>query len=276
MRSNIRKQVLYGSELLLLLLILPGALANSAYLSEALDSQGRVHEFISYDLIKYDGHTLYGVTGAACENCILNATSTRPDAMREEYNTYLYERTLNLEYPTEYRLTLPPGAILDIIGGPNAVPTPYYLETDGVRTTLAWNLSTMPQRVYVRFVDEEGAETTMEELGKELNEGAVWLLISISLLVGIALGYIYGHYRKIPHQEEDLPYVPASLLSPDEKKLIKALSKETNQKKLGHELNWSKSKVSAILTNLEYKRIITREKHGRNYTITLVKEVVES
>ena len=48
-----------------------------------------------------------------------------------------------------------------------------------------------------------------------------------------------------------------------------------NQKELVKALDWSKSKVSAIVTNLEYKKIVQREKFGRNYKVELVKEIGE-
>jgi uncharacterized membrane protein len=46
-----------------------------------------------------------------------------------------------------------------------------------------------------------------------------------------------------------------------------------NQKDIGKKLEWSKSKVSAIMTNLEYKKIVEREKIGRNYKVELKKEL---
>jgi predicted transcriptional regulator len=73
--------------------------------------------------------------------------------------------------------------------------------------------------------------------------------------------------------------VPSSLLSPDEKVIVGFLKKKDakkspiNQKEIGRELGWSKSKVSAVLSNLYYKKIIDREKFGRNYKVKLVKDV---
>ena len=75
--------------------------------------------------------------------------------------------------------------------------------------------------------------------------------------------------------------IPSSLLSPDEKIVIELLKQKdaknnpVNQKEIGKELNWSKSKVSAILTNLDYKKLIEKEKFGRNYKVKLIKEVSE-
>jgi uncharacterized membrane protein len=73
--------------------------------------------------------------------------------------------------------------------------------------------------------------------------------------------------------------VPASLLTPDEKtimNLIKENKNQIRQREVVKILDWSKSKVSAVVSNLEYKKIVRREKFGRNYQIELVKDIIES
>jgi len=136
----------------------------------------------------------------------------------------------------------------------------------------------LPKRYFLKYHEHESLETPFQEIKGEFSEWSVWVIIVFSLLLGWSVGW-YGHvyYKQKYREERDLPYVPSSLLTPDERTIlqkIKEQSGEMNQREIGKELNWSKSKVSAILTNLEYKEIVSREKFGRNYKVKLVKEII--
>ncbi|MBS3109102.1 hypothetical protein J4227_01065 [Candidatus Woesearchaeota archaeon] len=62
-------------------------------------------------------------------------------------------------------------------------------------------------------------------------------------------------------------------LSADEKKIVEEVEKarEITQDSLKFRLDWSKAKVSTILTNLDRKGILQRERLGKTYTIKLQK-----
>ena len=93
------------------------------------------------------------------------------------------------------------------------------------------------------------------------------------LLVGLAIGIIIKSKKKEQDQSES---VPGYLLTPDEKSIIQVLgdNKGTmHQKQMGKDLNWSKSKVSAVISALEHKKIVSKEKLGRSYKVTLEKKV---
>ena len=117
------------------------------------------------------------------------------------------------------------------------------------------------------------------EIITEFSEFAVWIIIFFSLSIGLSTGIIIQKYYSKKFVEiKDIPYIPSSLLSPDEKKIISLLkdhNRKMGQKEIGKQLNWSKSKVSAIMSNLQYKEIIKKEKIGRNYNVELLKEVSE-
>ena len=74
---------------------------------------------------------------------------------------------------------------------------------------------------------------------------------------------------------ENLQSGPQSLFNPDEKKVLSVIrdhGMQIKQKDIALKLDWSRSKVSAIVSNLEYKKVIRREKTGRNFDITLVQQ----
>jgi uncharacterized membrane protein len=91
-------------------------------------------------------------------------------------------------------------------------------------------------------------------------------------IIGIIIGFVLN---KQLHKRTAVPIISSSLLSPDEKKVIAHLRGKgfVNQKEIGKEMNWSKSKVSAIISNLSYKKMIEKEKIGRNYKVKLIKDI---
>jgi len=216
----------------------------------------------------------------ACAACKVNISYQLPNAVINKGETQnLYQRTLDLPLQAKllsYEVWLPEGtSVQDQAEGPAIVPLPSVVKTDGKHIIIAWTEANpaLPKNYLVRF-SEEPLENP--ELLNELTEWPIWALVITFLIIGIAIGITWhAHYHK-RHRETELPYVPASLLSPDEKiilALIKKNSGKMAQKEIGKQLNWSKSKVSAIMTALEHKQIVKREKSGRNYSVTLQKEV---
>ena len=115
------------------------------------------------------------------------------------------------------------------------------------------------------------------EFGNELTEWPVLVIsLVLFLLGGIGGILIQKHYKNSKMKDYDI-YSPSSLLSPDEKKVLELLKKNNNkmnQKNIVNDLSWSKSKVSAIMTNLEYKKVVKREKIGRNYTVEVITDLL--
>ncbi len=94
-----------------------------------------------------------------------------------------------------------------------------------------------------------------------------------SLIFAIGLGFIISLYifRKQP---EDKEYsILRRALSDDEKKILDEVKKagEITQDSLRFRLDWSKAKISTILTNLDKRGIIQRERIGKTYKVYLKK-----
>lgn len=219
----------------------------------------------------------------ACTSCTSTIAYTLPGIIQTERNDeYSISRTLNLPQRPQvltYEVSLEPGFLL-VSGGaePSVVPTPTALRTDGEHIIVVWTQEhpELPARYYVRFVGPERLENGA--IMRELSEWIVWVILAVGLAVGSAAGVMIERSWGQRFKETDLPYVPASLLSPDERALITALDshgKPIGQKDIGKHLGWSKSKVSAIMTALEHKKIVAREKVGRNYTVSLMKSIKE-
>lgn len=216
----------------------------------------------------------------SCTLCNINISYKLDNVIRKDKSQYLFSRVLN--FPTDpslmsYEIYIPPGSVVGTNNtDPSIVPTESNIRTDGKSIIIVWNElnPSMPKQYTVRYTGEESLEKN-SEFTTELSEWQVWVLILVFLMIGVGIGYALREYY---HRSlnRSLPYVPSQLLSPDERSIIKVLmhnDKVMNQKEIGKSLNWSKSKVSAIITNLEYKEIINREKIGRNYKVELIKAV---
>jgi uncharacterized membrane protein len=223
-----------------------------------------------------------------CASCQLNVSYDLKDVVKKEADgTFSFSRTLNLpKKPArlDYSLALPPGYIIELnANDPSVVPTSTSMATDGKSVILRWieQNPELPKGYFVKYKNYEQTTLSILDIGKEITESPVLLMCFITFLIGGAIGFcifIFSAKNTKKDVASSLPFVPSSLLNPDEKEVINQLKK--NNRKMGQKdivksLNWSKSKVSAIITNLEYKKIIKREKLGRSYKVELVKEVVD-
>jgi uncharacterized membrane protein len=217
-----------------------------------------------------------------CENCSLNISYSLGNAVKKDRDVSTFSRTLNFpQIPAslEYMIYLTPGYIIEYNpADPSIVPTQTSIETDGKHIIIQWNETKpdLPKRYFVRYKDSEQATTPT--IGKELTELPVIIMLMVTFIISVIFGYALSRLSRKAKDRIALPYVPASLLNPDENAVIKKLKENHNkmsQKELVRSLDWSKSKVSAIVTNLEYKKIIAREKIGRSYKVELVKEIGE-
>ena len=221
----------------------------------------------------------------SCQTCRVRIAYVLEDAVSvESVDTLVYTRTLSLPQDPErlrYQVILPPGTFIDgrdARADPAIVPQESAIRSDGTSIIIEWDTvsPTLPIRYFVRFSNHEATEDLGSEILSELVEWPFWTLALLALVLGVGLGMALQRYRT-KSLATSLPYVPASLLSPDERTVLTVLEEHRTmmQKELGKRLNWSKSKISAIVSNLDHKGIIAREKIGRNYRITLLKEMGE-
>ncbi|RMD58154.1 hypothetical protein D6825_01820 [Candidatus Woesearchaeota archaeon] len=240
---------------------------------------------VPYDVerAKIDGRDAEVLNGSmvvplGCSSCnIAFSYSYRLERDDEEF-----ERAISSDVDLDeltYFVALPQGYyLISDKKSPSIVPVPYKIQTNGRQIGVEWKLSSprLPQLFLVRFEKEESKESLATELADEVREGIVWFLMLMSLLTGAIAGFVLHKYYLKRFRETDLPFIPKSLLTPDELKVIGELRRSkgpVNQKAVCKSLDWSKSKVSAIMSSLAHKGIVEREKIGRNYRIVLKKEV---
>ena len=95
----------------------------------------------------------------------------------------------------------------------------------------------------------------------------------VSLIVAIIIALIVSFYlfkRDVKEQEYK---IIRRALSEDEKAILGEIKKsgEITQDSLRFRLNWSKAKISTILTNLDKRELIQRERIGKTYKVYLQK-----
>ncbi len=104
------------------------------------------------------------------------------------------------------------------------------------------------------------------------NQYSSWLnitAIALAILVGFIFSFKLG---KKPNDSKDELSIIKKALSLDEKKVLEEVEKakgEITQDSLRFRLNWSKAKVSAIVSNLDRMNLIQRERQGKTYNILL-------
>ncbi len=120
--------------------------------------------------------------------------------------------------------------------------------------------------------------TSMAEMMREVMTGSGRTDIKlISFIISLIIGVIISFYLFKQEQKEETKVkeydIIKKVLSGDENKILNEIkkTKEITQDSLRFRLNWSKAKISTILTNLDRKGIIQRERTGKTYKVYLQK-----
>lgn len=100
-----------------------------------------------------------------------------------------------------------------------------------------------------------------------------FLLNFLSLLIALSAGlavYLFLS-RKEESSERKQMNIIKRLLSDDEQRVLEEVERagEITQDSLRFRLNWSKAKLSAILTNLDKSDLIQRKREGKTYRVCL-------
>lgn len=218
-----------------------------------------------------------------CSTCNLKVQYSLNNVVSEpSLDIFDFTRTMSLPLQPKnfhYSVKLPPGKIINLNDTTNIIPNGPHITTDGQGIIVNWDEQNpgLPKIYHITYKGHEDLEVS--ELSDELKEWNVIVLMILTLIIGFTSGWLikmYSTKNKKLIKEIDAMQLPASLFNPDEKKIINTIKEnkgQIKQKDLGKQLNWSKSKVSSIITNLEYKKVIRREKHGRNYDIFLEKDI---
>ncbi len=98
----------------------------------------------------------------------------------------------------------------------------------------------------------------------------------VSLVFAVVLGFLAALYLFRAESENKEYDILRKALSEDEKKILDEvkIAGEITQDSLRFRLDWSKAKVSTILTNLDKRGLIQRERTGKTYKVYLQKKVI--
>jgi|FLOH01.1.fsa_nt_gi hypothetical protein len=220
-----------------------------------------------------------------CSECVIEFSFKLDSTVKKlSSDSYEFIRTIDLPVSPNkfsYSVKLPIGMILNLNDSSAILPVHADIRTDGSSIVIEWfqEKPVFPQLFRVVFSDHEKLEGVVSEFKGELTEWPVWVLAAITFLLGLLVGAFFNFSKFFDKQDRAIiAAIPLSLLNPDEQKVLEVISKSNShikQKEIVNTLGWSKSKVSSIITNLEYKKIIRREKIGRNYDVFLIKEFGE-
>jgi len=91
----------------------------------------------------------------------------------------------------------------------------------------------------------------------------------IAILTAILIGSLSALTIRPHHVCSERQELVHSLLSDDEQQLMTIVeeTQEITQDSLIYRLEWSRAKVSTIVTNLERRNLIQRHREGKTYTI---------
>ncbi|OIO41182.1 hypothetical protein AUJ10_01170 [Candidatus Pacearchaeota archaeon CG1_02_31_27] len=120
--------------------------------------------------------------------------------------------------------------------------------------------------------------TSMAEMMNQMmgsNNNSITINL-VSLIIAIIAALIVSFYlfRQNRKEKEESNYkILRKALSDDEKKILDEIKKagEITQDSLRFRLDWSKAKISTILTNLDKRNLIQRKRTGKTYNVYLQK-----
>ena len=101
--------------------------------------------------------------------------------------------------------------------------------------------------------------------------GSIGTETIIPLIIALVIGIIISFYLfRTETKDRDFNII-RRILSEDEKKVLDEIKKtgDITQDSLRFRLDWSKAKISTILTNLDKKGLVQRERVGKTYKIYL-------
>jgi len=134
----------------------------------------------------------------------------------------------------------------------------------------------------VKPVFVAGSASTMGMMSQMMGSGIMNFsssssaIMNLVSLIGAIIAALVVSFYLFKHDAKEQEYsIIKSGLSEDEKTILDVIKKagEITQDSLRFRLNWSKAKVSTILTNLDKMELIQRERIGKTYKVYLQKTV---
>ena len=177
-------------------------------------------------------------------------------------NANIFRYSQNIYRPTDnytFRAVLPEGTgVIDQENDTTPVIDPEFGEigSEGRRIHVEWNQD--PE-----LGETIAFEVAYEELGNSFRN-AVIVLATIILLAGFARAYLK---RKTESQEEKVK----DQLTEDQRHIVEMLEEDGSmlQKDIVEESEYSKAKISGLVSELEELELVSKEKEGRSNRISL-------
>lgn len=175
-----------------------------------------------------------------------------------------FSRLKGINY--SYSLSIPSGYVVDIN---RTTPSNFDIK-HGKRNEIIFPKNNI-YLVYLKEYNEENV-LTYQKFSEEISEFAVVVLVIISMLIGYLLSE-YVNYQK--RKKISSNFVPSYVLSEEERNVLSVIKSNPgiNNKDISRELNYSKSRVSYLINELESKELIRKEKFGRSFRIYLEKDI---
>lgn len=167
------------------------------------------------------------------------------------------------------------GKLLEDETQKSVAPTPNKIFTEDSLVKVRWVISDVEQDVedyfLIRF--QIASNCLLQE-----ESGSPVLYIILAFFGGLLIGGVgtFFVYKKLRQSGET--ELVSSLLSKSERSIIKAINADngiSTQKRICEKTGFSKSKVSQILSKLEEKGVLERERWGRTNKVTLIESTFQ-
>lgn len=201
------------------------------------------------------------------QNFDIQMNYTASGLVTEEEQKNIFQYTQNIIRPTHnytLRVILPEGAVLmdNENISTSVIPPDGQVGSNGRRITVEWNRQ--PQ-----LGQSMAFRTIYEDLSPRSRYSEVGLLAAIAVLLSI-FGYV-GYVRLFRESIENV----YEELSEDEIEAIETIRENDGsmlQKDLVESLDYSKAKISGIVSGLVEKEVVTKEKQGRSNKLVVSKK----
>ena len=183
---------------------------------------------------------------------------------------YLFAFAYHPFLPTEnFRigLKLPLGGVIASSdpNRPSVSPEPFRIDTDGRGVILEWYYPHLDVNEKVNFlvVYEFPGQNPGSKDFESILPYAIVFVFGFGIAVLIYIVFLRSRFRKIEVIKE--------VLNSEENRIVKALDNggRVKQDELRRQLDYSKARLSKILSNLEKKDIISKERYGKTNILRL-------
>lgn len=240
------------------------------------DSTGGLESHSTYKAGKTYVTTKFRRPIGTNETAVVNYEFKTSDIITEFNNTHILSTTYSLLANVKsfsLEVTLPEGMLLT--EGVSVVPKPAAVDSDGRHVILRWGETNPTEfRVYVNYEPLIQERVIKEEGGNE------YLVYLLALLVLVAVGIYLKGWRVLKPISKIVKgdvSEKIDILKEDEQAILKLVMEEDgmDQRKIQEITDFSKAKVSKIISELEKRGAVRKEQVGRRNKIYLAEKLRE-